>query len=128
MSAKIVIVAAAALLAQTTCALGQTAPTGASPEAPPDSVLPPKQDGRPCRPKLPFPVQAILSLKNSVATVLSYIIEADGSVRNVIVARSSGNDSLDLYAAACVADRHYEPATQNGHPVEEAWRAEMRWN
>ncbi len=45
----------------------------------------------------------------SLATSLFYHIKADGSVRDVVVGRSSGNDDRDQLAVNCVSQWRYTP-------------------
>lgn len=50
--------------------------------------------------------------------LLSYSVEPDGAVAHITVVRSSGDAEEDKYAVECIAKRSYQPATQDGHPVE----------
>ncbi|WNC66899.1 energy transducer TonB [Thalassotalea nanhaiensis] len=49
---------------------------------------------------------------------LSYVVEANGSVSNVIVENSSGSSSFEKSARRAVKKWKYEPALENGEPVE----------
>ena len=50
--------------------------------------------------------------------LLAFYVELDGSVKNPSILKSSGNPAVDKDALDCVVQRAYEPATQNGKPVE----------
>jgi TonB family protein len=50
--------------------------------------------------------------------IVAYHVGADGSVKDIAVARSSGFPWLDGAAVTCAEFFHYFPATQNGKPIE----------
>ena len=50
--------------------------------------------------------------------LLVFSVGPDGSVTHPTVLKSSGNPTVDKDALDCVVQREYEPATQNGKPVE----------
>lgn len=60
-------------------------------------------------------------------TILSFKIIADGSVQNVRVSKSSGNEVFDQEGALCAEKWRYEPATENGKPVASNWSAMVDW-
>ncbi|MEJ0041121.1 MAG: energy transducer TonB [Rhizomicrobium sp.] len=45
-------------------------------------------------------------------------MSADGTVRDVKVAKTSGSDGLDEAAVACVAKWHYRPALKDGQLID----------
>jgi TonB family protein len=50
--------------------------------------------------------------------VMSFFVETDGSVKDVTVSQSSGDAEADSDAVKCLSERHYEPAKQDGKPLE----------
>jgi len=50
--------------------------------------------------------------------LLAFYVEQDGTVANPGILKSSGDPAVDKDALDCVILRAYEPATQNGKPVE----------
>jgi TonB family protein len=61
-------------------------------------------------------------------TVISYVVTADGEVKDPQIAKSSGNAELDVRATKCVLDWRYKPAQQNGQPVDAMTSATIMWN
>ncbi|WDE10024.1 energy transducer TonB [Thalassomonas haliotis] len=51
--------------------------------------------------------------------VLSYVIETDGSVSNILVEESSGRRSFDRAAVKAAKKWRYQPAIENGKPVQQ---------
>jgi TonB family protein len=60
-------------------------------------------------------------------TTLSFRVTAQGTVTQVNVAKSSGNADLDDAAVACASTWTYQPATNDGVPVEVRWQAVVAW-
>ncbi len=60
-------------------------------------------------------------------TEVSFVIGADGGVKNIAVTKSSGHKSLDSAFVACVETWRYTPAQKDGKPVEMPWQAAMAW-
>jgi len=60
-------------------------------------------------------------------TELLFNVKQDGSVAGIVVAASSFEDGLDVLSAACVSKWQYEPAMENGAPVEVPWEAHISW-
>lgn len=56
--------------------------------------------------------------KKTSGVVLAFYVEPDGTVKNPSVLRSSGDPAVDKDALDCVVQRAYDPAIQNGQPVE----------
>lgn len=73
-----------------------------------------------------YPSNAI-RLAETGKTELRFNIAADGSVKDLAVATSSGYDDLDSAAVACASQWHYRPATQDGVAVEVPWRTIIQW-
>jgi TonB family protein len=61
-------------------------------------------------------------------TGLSFHIEPDGSVKDVIVVQSSGHSDLDQATVDCVSKWRYYPATQSGQAVEIDDQFRVRWS
>jgi len=61
-------------------------------------------------------------------TALAFKITADGSVTDVTVSESSGHSDLDEAAVRCAGNWHYQPALQNGKPVEVPWQTHVKWS
>ncbi|HXL98514.1 MAG TPA: energy transducer TonB [Rhizomicrobium sp.] len=59
--------------------------------------------------------------------LLAFNIETDGSVKNAVVQRSSGDARFDKYAQRCVGAWQFRPAMQNGQPVEMNWVEKVAW-
>jgi TonB family protein len=66
-------------------------------------------------------------LNEEGASIVSYNIATDGSVRDVTVAASSGSERLDAAAMACASARRYPPATVDGKPVQIGWLSRVLW-
>ena len=60
-------------------------------------------------------------------TLLSFTITAEGSVRDISVAQSSGNDALDAAAVKCAGTWLYRSALEKGQPVSVPWKATVTW-
>jgi TonB family protein len=54
-------------------------------------------------------------------------VTADGQVRDVVLTKSSGNESLDRRTKACFEAGRYKPATRNGQAVEFPWHEKVDW-
>ena len=64
----------------------------------------------------PFPA---FHTRGSVSTDVSFHIEPDGGVRDIVVLKSSGNPQLDGLATDCIVSNwRYPPAMQDGKPVQ----------
>ena len=50
--------------------------------------------------------------------LLAFYVEQDGSVKNPSILKSTGDPAVDKDALDCVMQLAYEPAKQNGQPVE----------
>ncbi len=54
-------------------------------------------------------------------------IAADGTVKDAVVDKSTGNSDLDQAALACVGAWQYKPATRDGVAVDWDWEANVNW-
>lgn len=59
---------------------------------------------------------------------IHFRIGVDGETKDWVITRSSGNSQLDDAAKMCVAGWRYNPATQNGTPVEITWASLIHWS
>jgi len=50
--------------------------------------------------------------------VMSFFVQVDGTVRDVQISQSSGDPEADADAVKCLSERRYEPAKQDGEPIE----------
>jgi protein TonB len=57
--------------------------------------------------------------------LLKFTVNADGSVSNVTVAKSSGYSRLDQAAVRCASHWDYHPATQGGKPIAVSYEASV---
>ena len=60
-------------------------------------------------------------------TVLSFVIQADGNIKDVAVKTSSGKARLDQAALECAKGWKYKPAMKEGQPVEVPWTTNVVW-
>ena len=70
-------------------------------------------------PAADYPVESIPS-REVGTTQVQYLVHVDGSVRDTIIAGSSGSPRLDQAAIQIVSRWRFQPAVQNGRPVP-AW-------
>jgi TonB family protein len=61
-------------------------------------------------------------------TELAFIVSADGTVRDVKVAKPSGSHGLDDAAVECVTRWHYRPAVKDGQLVDAPMTVKVAWN
>ena len=61
-------------------------------------------------------------------TELAFTVSADGTVRDVKVAKSSGSDGFDDAAVHCVAKWHYRPAIKDGQLIDAPMTVKVAWN
>jgi TonB family protein len=92
----------------------------------PTQISPPRAIGNPhiCNEYYPGPEPATGLLGS---TILRFHITSQGTVADIGIDKSSGNGTLDSAAVSCVSSWRYEPASQNGKPVEVAWAAGVQW-
>ena len=55
--------------------------------------------------------------------LVTFIVTADGRMREPEIGESSGSDDLDAAAISCISAYSYFPATHDGKAVEFEWRA-----
>jgi protein TonB len=60
-------------------------------------------------------------------TVISFVVTVDGEVKDPQILQSSGNAELDARAAKCALDWRYQPAQQDGQPVDAMTKASIFW-
>ena len=61
-------------------------------------------------------------------TELAFTVGADGTVRDVKVAKTSGFDGLDDAAKECVARWHYRPALKDNQLVDAPMTVKIAWS
>ena len=61
-------------------------------------------------------------------TELAFTVSADGTVRDIKVAKSSGHGTLDDAAKECVGKWHYRPAVNDGQLVDAPMTVKVAWN
>jgi protein TonB len=60
-------------------------------------------------------------------TLLEFVIQADGSVTDRTITKSSGSKYLDTAALACVSEWAYYPAIQDGRAVAALNTVKVQW-
>ncbi|QBQ39226.1 energy transducer TonB [Pseudoduganella plicata] len=73
-----------------------------------------------------YPRSALL-LEAEGTVTLSYLIGADGTVKESRVFRSSGNAELDEAARIALAKCRFDPAVVDGQPVEAWTKMQYLW-
>lgn len=73
-----------------------------------------------------YPPTAV-RLNQQGTTVIWLMVNTDGSVSDVRVARSSGHEMLDEAAIRCAASWRYRPALENGRAVAASWMTNVQW-
>lgn len=74
-----------------------------------------------------FYPEAIREVNVGGVASLNFKITVNGTVSNVVVAKSSGNSDLDDAAKTCVRTWRYVPLQKDGKPVEAAWDADIEF-
>jgi TonB family protein len=69
-----------------------------------------------------------LKVRAQGTDLMEFTVTASGSVKDVKVAKSSGNKELDDAAVTCVSHWLYKPATKDSTPTEVLWKANVVWN
>jgi TonB family protein len=59
---------------------------------------------------------------------LAFTVSADGTVRDIKIAKSSGSSGLDDAAVDCVARWHYRPALKDGQLVDAPMTVKVAWD
>ena len=92
------------------------------------AMIPPEPAGEPhvCPPRDYYPMYAIRAHIEG-QSVACFLIEPDGSVKNVNIIETSGNPDLDLATISCVSKFRYKPATSDGQPIEFPWTLGISW-
>lgn len=57
----------------------------------------------------------------AVTATFCFHIEPEGSVKDLFIIETSGNNLIDRKLASCILQFKYIPAMQNGKPVEIVW-------
>lgn len=92
----------------------------------PDSVTTdPVINPRSCR-KPVYPPEA-LAAKVEGTVSLGLLVKADGTVREAVVRKTSGNAALDETARAAFAKCRFQPGTLNGAPKDQWTELKYAW-
>jgi len=92
----------------------------------PDSVTTePVVNFKSCR-KPVYPPQA-LAAKVEGAVTLAFLVKADGTAREGVVRKTSGNATLDETARAALVKCRFQPGTVNGAPKEQWTEVTYTW-
>jgi TonB family protein len=78
-----------------------------------------------CRHDYPFFARV---LGDEGTTELAFVVQADGTLRDIKVATSSGSERLDDAAVECVSKWHYRPALKDGDLVDAPLTVKVAWN
>lgn len=103
----------------------QTAPVNPFAEMPDSVTTEPVVNFKSCR-KPVYPAQALASRAEGTVN-LAFLVRADGTVREAVVRKTSGNASLDETARAALAKCRFQPGTVNGAPKEQWTELKYAW-
>lgn len=103
----------------------QTAPVNPFASMPDSVTTEPVANFKSCR-KPEYPAQA-LAAKAEGTVNLAFLVRADGTVREAVVRKTSGNASLDETARAALAKCRFQPGTVNGAPKEQWTELKYTW-
>lgn len=93
-------------------------------DTPAQNITKPKSIGKPHICLQYFPPDAIKEKRSGIVEVIFDVTSA-GTVKNLIIAASSGYRDMDIAAATCAARWQYAPGTEDGTPVDTHWNAEI---
>ncbi|WP_108125118.1 energy transducer TonB [Saccharospirillum mangrovi] len=74
-----------------------------------------------------YPNRSLRMKEEGIVTLTVYVY-ADGSVGDITLAESSGSRRLDAAAIEAVRHWRYEPARQNGEPIDYVYEQHLRFN
>ena len=103
----------------------QTAPVNPFAAMPDSVTTEPVVNFKSCR-KPEYPPQALAAKVEGTVT-LAFLVRADGTVREAVVRKTSGNASLDEAARAALAKCRFQPGTVNGAPKEQWTDLKYAW-
>jgi TonB family protein len=75
----------------------------------------------------PFYPSAAFESRRTGETHVSFTVTKDGSPMGTKVAKTSGDDALDVAALSCVSSSRYLPATKSGVTTEARWTRTVDW-
>jgi len=92
-------------------------------------IVPPSGTGAPhsCDVTQYYPKNLIPACVQGTVEI-KFRIGVSGLTNDFEISRSSGSRGLDDATKACIADWHYNPATQNGISVEVSRAARINWS
>lgn len=102
-----------------------TAPVNPFADMPDSVTTAPVANFKSCR-KPEYPAQALAAKVEGTVT-LAFLVRADGTVREAVVRKTSGNASLDEAARAALAKCRFQPGTVNGAPKEQWTDLKYTW-
>ena len=112
---------AAAVLAGCT----QTAPVNPFANMPDNDTTSPVMNPKSCR--QPVYPESALTAKVEGTVTLGFLVKADGTVREAVVRKTSGNAALDETARAALAKCRFQPGAVNGAPKEQWTESDYTW-
>ena len=112
---------AAAVLAGCT----QTTPVNPFAAMPDNETAAPVMNIKSCR--QPVYPPDVLAARVEGTVTLAFLVRADGTVREAVVRKSSGNATLDETARAALAKCRFQPGAVNGAPKEQWTELPYAW-
>ncbi|WP_170976832.1 energy transducer TonB [Massilia sp. HP4] len=103
----------------------QTAPVNPFADMPDNDTTSPVMNVKSCR--QPVYPESALAAKVEGTVKLAFLVKADGTVREAVVRKTSGNATLDETARAALAKCRFQPGTVNGAPKEQWTESDHTW-
>lgn len=103
----------------------QTTPVNPFADMPDNETTAPVMNAKSCRQPV-YPASA-LAAKVEGTVKLAFLVKADGTVREAVVRKTSGNAALDETARAALAKCRFQPGTVNGAPKEQWTESDYAW-
>jgi len=74
----------------------------------------------------PFPASEVAARREG-NVIVSFLVKSDGTVKNVHLAKSSGNMVFDATAVRCVSNWRYGPEIRNGKKIQAKRQTEIQF-
>lgn len=103
----------------------QTGPVNPFAAMPDNETTAPVVNFKSCR--QPVYPPDVRSAKVEGTVTLAFLVKADGTVREGVVRKTSGNAALDETARAALAKCRFQPGTINGAPKEQWAEVKYAW-
>lgn len=103
----------------------QSAPVNPFADMPDSVTTEPVMNVKSCRQPV-YPAQA-LAAKIEGTVKLAFLVRADGTVRETVVRKTSGDAALDETARAALGKCRFQPGTVNGAPKEQWTESDYTW-